>query len=269
MHRPRPETVRLDVTRDTWVSEVGAEADGNNGGASRLKVKGYQEMSLDRRRPGAAQGPGGQGGDAPPEAGRGGAAAARHRRRRGGRVVRGDRLGLREAAGRGELPPSPPSRPGLVDRPPRRGPLPRDPGQRRDALGHGRRDGRRTPKAGSTSRSTRQSSRPGPRGSRTGSWSSTTPARNGPATGRDSRSVCSPTGSSTAATRTARVRLPDGDARPGRPAAAGGPGRIAVGDGRLAPRRGDRLVGHAPRRRARPGRSASSPRSMARPCPAS
>ena len=34
------------MTRDTWVSEVGAEADGNNGGASRLKVKGYQEMAL-------------------------------------------------------------------------------------------------------------------------------------------------------------------------------------------------------------------------------
>jgi hypothetical protein len=38
--------VRLDVTRDTWVSEVGAEADGNNGGASRLKLKSIQEMSL-------------------------------------------------------------------------------------------------------------------------------------------------------------------------------------------------------------------------------
>jgi len=34
------------VTRDAWVSEVGAEADGNNGGAPRLKLKSIQEMSL-------------------------------------------------------------------------------------------------------------------------------------------------------------------------------------------------------------------------------
>jgi Domain of unknown function (DUF4091) len=40
------ETVRLDVTRDAWISEVGREADGNNGGAPRLKLKGIQEMSL-------------------------------------------------------------------------------------------------------------------------------------------------------------------------------------------------------------------------------
>ena len=39
-------TLRLDVTRDAWVSEVGAEADGNNGGAPRLKLKSIQEMSL-------------------------------------------------------------------------------------------------------------------------------------------------------------------------------------------------------------------------------
>ena len=38
--------VRLDVTRDTWVSGVGSEADGNNGGAPRLKLKSIQEMSL-------------------------------------------------------------------------------------------------------------------------------------------------------------------------------------------------------------------------------
>ena len=41
-----PPSVRLDVTRDAWVSDVGAEADGNNGGAPRLKLKGIQEMSL-------------------------------------------------------------------------------------------------------------------------------------------------------------------------------------------------------------------------------
>lgn len=38
--------VRLDVTRDAWISEVGPEADGNNGGAPRLKLKSIQEMSL-------------------------------------------------------------------------------------------------------------------------------------------------------------------------------------------------------------------------------
>ena len=41
-----PSPLRLDVTRDTWVSEVGPEADGNNGGAPRLKLKSIQEMSL-------------------------------------------------------------------------------------------------------------------------------------------------------------------------------------------------------------------------------
>jgi hypothetical protein len=38
--------VRLDVTRDAWVSSVGQEADGNNGGAPRLKLKTIQEMTL-------------------------------------------------------------------------------------------------------------------------------------------------------------------------------------------------------------------------------
>ncbi len=42
----RSSPARLDVTRDAWVSEVGAEADGNNGGAPRLKLKSIQEMSL-------------------------------------------------------------------------------------------------------------------------------------------------------------------------------------------------------------------------------
>ena len=45
--RPRPdEAVRVAVTRDAWFSDVGTEADGSNGGASRLKLKTYQEMSL-------------------------------------------------------------------------------------------------------------------------------------------------------------------------------------------------------------------------------
>ncbi|MFM9065922.1 MAG: hypothetical protein ACKOUR_01140, partial [Planctomycetota bacterium] len=39
-------TIRLPVTRDLWVSTVGAEANGNNGSAPRLKLKSIQEMSL-------------------------------------------------------------------------------------------------------------------------------------------------------------------------------------------------------------------------------
>ncbi len=38
--------LRLEVARDTWVSEVGREADGNNGAAPRLKLKSIQEMTL-------------------------------------------------------------------------------------------------------------------------------------------------------------------------------------------------------------------------------
>jgi hypothetical protein len=40
------QSLRLNVTRDVWFSEVGNEADGNTGGADRLKVKSIQEMSL-------------------------------------------------------------------------------------------------------------------------------------------------------------------------------------------------------------------------------
>ena len=36
----------MDVSHDTWVSDVGPEGDGNNGGASRLKLKSIQEMTL-------------------------------------------------------------------------------------------------------------------------------------------------------------------------------------------------------------------------------
>ncbi len=38
--------VIVPVTRDTWVSAVGAERDGNNGASPRLKLKGIQEFSL-------------------------------------------------------------------------------------------------------------------------------------------------------------------------------------------------------------------------------
>ncbi len=40
------EVVKLPVTRDNWFSNVGPEADGNNGGAPQLKLKSNQEMSL-------------------------------------------------------------------------------------------------------------------------------------------------------------------------------------------------------------------------------
>ncbi|MFM8221656.1 MAG: hypothetical protein ACKOJF_22325, partial [Planctomycetaceae bacterium] len=43
---PRAPGERLPVTRDTWLSNVGAEARGSNGGADRLKLKTYQEFSL-------------------------------------------------------------------------------------------------------------------------------------------------------------------------------------------------------------------------------
>ncbi len=42
----RGEEVRLPVVRDAWFSGVGAEADGSNGGAPKLKLKSYQEMSV-------------------------------------------------------------------------------------------------------------------------------------------------------------------------------------------------------------------------------
>ena len=36
---PKRDTVRLPVTRDTWFSNVGAEADCNTGGSGRLKLR--------------------------------------------------------------------------------------------------------------------------------------------------------------------------------------------------------------------------------------
>lgn len=50
------EVVRLDVSRDTWLSGVGDEADGGNGGSSRLKVKSYQELSIFDFDPGPLRG---------------------------------------------------------------------------------------------------------------------------------------------------------------------------------------------------------------------
>lgn len=41
-----PKQVRLPATRDTWLSNAGDESKGANGGASRLKLKSIQELSL-------------------------------------------------------------------------------------------------------------------------------------------------------------------------------------------------------------------------------
>jgi hypothetical protein len=38
--------ITVPVTRDTWVSSVGSEREGNNGASSKLKFKGIQEFSL-------------------------------------------------------------------------------------------------------------------------------------------------------------------------------------------------------------------------------
>ena len=51
------ETVRVAVTRDTWYSNVGDEAHGNNGGSPRLKLKSIQEMSLIDIDPAPLRGP--------------------------------------------------------------------------------------------------------------------------------------------------------------------------------------------------------------------
>ena len=40
------ETVRIPVSRDLWVSSADGETEGNNGKASQLKLKGYQEFSI-------------------------------------------------------------------------------------------------------------------------------------------------------------------------------------------------------------------------------
>ena len=103
--------LRLDINRDTWVSEVGREADGNNGAAPRLKLKSIQEMSLVDIDPAPLRGHVVQSGDAACQ-GRGRSTAAAHHRqhpRRG--MVRGDRHQLRPPARRGHVPPSPLARP--------------------------------------------------------------------------------------------------------------------------------------------------------------
>jgi len=43
---PTGKKIRCQVTKDTWISSVGKEKIGSNGGARRLKVKGQQEYSL-------------------------------------------------------------------------------------------------------------------------------------------------------------------------------------------------------------------------------
>ena len=43
---PPGKPVKVPITRDTWLSNVGEEVNGTNGGSARLKFKSYQEMSL-------------------------------------------------------------------------------------------------------------------------------------------------------------------------------------------------------------------------------
>ena len=43
---PTGQKIKCPVTRDTWISSVGEEKNGSNGGAKRLKVKGQQEYIL-------------------------------------------------------------------------------------------------------------------------------------------------------------------------------------------------------------------------------
>ncbi len=43
---PPSRPIVLPATRDVWFSEVGKEADGNNGAAPKLKLKSYQELSI-------------------------------------------------------------------------------------------------------------------------------------------------------------------------------------------------------------------------------
>ena len=43
---PPGEAVRVEIVRDTWVSGVGSEQEGNNGSSSRLKTKGIQEFAI-------------------------------------------------------------------------------------------------------------------------------------------------------------------------------------------------------------------------------
>jgi GDSL-like Lipase/Acylhydrolase family/Domain of unknown function (DUF4091) len=43
---PQGDPIKVLVSRDTWLSNVGPEADGNNGGSPQLKLKSNQELSL-------------------------------------------------------------------------------------------------------------------------------------------------------------------------------------------------------------------------------
>ncbi len=40
------EPIRVEVSRDTWLSSYVKEVEGNNGGSGKLKLKGHQEFFL-------------------------------------------------------------------------------------------------------------------------------------------------------------------------------------------------------------------------------
>ena len=184
------------------------------------QVQGHPGDDPARRRRRAAAGPDDPVGGAPSAEGRRRAALAGDGQQRRGGVVRGDGQRLRGRAGRRDVPPSPASRPPLVDR--RRRPLPRDPGERRHDLADGRRLGARSRRL--AGRAGRPQGRRGPGGGPelTGSSCSTTPARSGPARASRSPSGSSPTASPTAGNRTGRAPLISRSSRArGSPAALG------------------------------------------------
>ena len=43
---PKGKPVKVNITHDTWISHMGAEATGSTGGADRLKLKGQQEFAI-------------------------------------------------------------------------------------------------------------------------------------------------------------------------------------------------------------------------------
>ena len=40
------EPVRVEITRDNWISSYATEVEGNNGASPKLKLKGVQELAL-------------------------------------------------------------------------------------------------------------------------------------------------------------------------------------------------------------------------------
>ena len=261
------EDVRLPVTRDTWFSNVGAEADGNNGGSPQAQAEVVSRRcpwSTSTRR-------------------RCGAGSSGRRRSTCGRPASRGCAGSRSAASgpsgsRGRRAATQPQAGSSTYNHRRHPDVPwtvpgsdlcaRDPRPGRDDLADGRRLAARRATAGRRSPSTRRSSPPGWPASATGSSCSTTPARSGPAGARRSRPGRFPNRfvhsreSNRASAPYLTVDLGPEDRRPARR-----PGRHRVRRRRPAGRRGVGLVDDARATKARPARSASSRRSTASDVP--